>query len=57
MPSQETKWYKDQRLVALLDDMRKRNMEFMGKCYFCDNKSSEIKAIKEKLYAVCSDHE
>lgn len=57
MPSQETKWYKDQRLVAILDDMRKRNMEFMAKCYFCDNKSSEIKAIKEKLYAVCSDHE
>ena len=57
MPSQETKWYKDPRLVAYLDEMRQRNLEFMSKCHLCDAKSDGIKAIKEKLYPVCSNHQ
>lgn len=57
MPSQNTKWYKDVRLIEALDAMRMRNEAFMAKCYFCGTKSIGIKAIEEKLFPVCSDHE
>jgi hypothetical protein len=57
MPSQNTKWYKDVQLIQALDAMRLRNMDFMSKCYFCGAKSIGIKAIEEKLFAVCSNHE
>ena len=57
MPSQNTKWYKDVQLIQYLDQMRLRNLGFMSKCYFCGAKSIGIKAIEEKLYSVCSDHE
>lgn len=57
MPSQNTKWYKDVRLIQALDAMRMRNEAFMAKCFFCGDKSIGIKAIQEKLYSVCSDHQ
>jgi len=57
MPSQETQWYKDVRLIQYLDEMRRRNMAFMAKCYFCDQKSEGIKAIDYKLYPVCPKHD
>ena len=56
MPSQNTQWYKDVRLIQMLDEMRKRNMAFMAKCYFCDEKSEGIKAVGYKLYPVCPNH-
>lgn len=57
MPSQNTQWYKDVRLVQLLDDMRQRNLAFMAKCYFCDQKSEGIKAIGYQLFPVCPNHD
>ena len=57
MPSQETKWFKDIRLIEALDKMRQVNMDFMSKCYFCGAKSIGIKAIQEKLYSVCDEHQ
>ena len=57
MPSQNTKWYKDVQLIQYLDQLRLRNLGFMSKCYFCGAKSIGIKAIEEKLFAVCSEHE
>ena len=57
MPSQETKWYQDVRLIQLLDDMRRQKLAFMSKCYFCNEKSHGIKAIDYRLYAVCPDHD
>jgi len=57
MPSQNTKWYQDVRLIQALDVMRQRNMDFMSKCYFCGTKSIGIKAIEEKLYSVCITHQ
>lgn len=57
MPSQNTQWYKDVRLIQYLDQMRQLNMEFMSKCYICDAKSEGIKAIAEKLYPVCGTHD
>jgi hypothetical protein len=56
MPSQETKWYKDPGLIAYLDSLRKKNLEFMSKCYFCDEKSEGIEAIGYRLYPVCPNH-
>jgi hypothetical protein len=57
MPSQETQWYKDVRLIQMLDDMRKQKMAFMAKCYFCGQKSEGIKAVDYRLYAVCPNHD
>lgn len=57
MPSQNTQWYKDVRLIEALDDLRQRNYGFMAKCYFCGAKSIGIKAIEEKLFSVCLEHE
>ena len=57
MPSQHTQWYKDVQLIQYLDDLRQRNYGFMSNCYFCSAKSIGIKAVEEKLYAVCSNHE
>lgn len=56
MPSQETKWYKDVQLIQYLDDLRQRKLGFMSKCYFCGGVSIGIKAIEEKLFAVCEEH-
>jgi hypothetical protein len=56
MPSQHTQWYKDVRLVQLLDDMRQRNLALMAKCYLCKEKSEGIKAIGYQLFPVCSNH-
>jgi hypothetical protein len=56
MASQNTKWYKDMRLIEALDQMRQRNMAFMSYCYFCGAKSTGIEAVKEKLYSVCEEH-
>ena len=56
MPSQNTKWYKDTRLVQYLDEMRRLNLEFMSECYMCGQKSEGIKAVKEKLHPVCGTH-
>jgi len=53
MPSQNTKWYKDMRLIEALDQI---NMAFMSYCYFCGAKSTGIEAVKEKLYSVCEEH-
>ncbi len=52
-----TKWHKDSRLIEALDNMRLRNEKFMSICFFCDAKSIGIKAIAEKLYPVCQDHQ
>ena len=57
MPSQETKWYKDARLIQALDDIRQRNQAFMSYCHYCGSKSIGITAVKEKLYPVCEKHE
>ena len=57
MPSQNTQWYKDVRLIQYLDQLRQRNYGFMSKCYFCAEKSIGIKAIQEKLYSVCDSHQ
>jgi hypothetical protein len=57
MPSQNTKWYKDVRLIEALDKMRLRNEKFMSICFFCNAKSVGIKAISEKLFPVCDDHQ
>jgi hypothetical protein len=57
MPSQNTKWSKDLALIEALDRMRQANLDFMSKCYFCGDKSIGIKAIEEKLFSVCSEHE
>ena len=57
MPSQNTKWYKDVQLIQALDNLRQHNLDFMSKCYFCGAKSIGIKAIQEKLYSVCNDHQ
>jgi hypothetical protein len=57
MPSDQTKWYKDVRLIEALDVLRKRNLDFMAKCYFCGKKSQGIKAIGYQLFAVCPNHE
>jgi len=57
MPSQETKWFKDVRLIQALDEIRLRNQKFMSVCYFCDAKSIGIKAIEERLYPVCDEHQ
>jgi hypothetical protein len=57
MPSQNTQWYKDSRLIEALDQIRQRNMGFMSYCYFCGAKSIDIKAIKEKLFSVCEKHQ
>jgi hypothetical protein len=57
MPSQHTQWYKDVRLIEALDKMRLRNEKFMSLCFFCETKSIGIKAISEKLYPVCEDHQ
>ena len=56
MPSQETKWYKDVRLIQALDDLRRQKLGFMSKCFFCGDISIGIKAIEEKLYSVCENH-
>jgi len=56
MPSQHTKWYKDDRLVKALDDMRQRNIEFMSKCYYCGAKAVAIKSVGERLYPTCDIH-
>jgi hypothetical protein len=56
MPSQETQWYKDPGLIAYLDSLRQKNVEFMSKCYFCDSKSEGIEAIGYRLYPVCPNH-
>jgi hypothetical protein len=56
MPSQNTKWYKDMRLIEALDQIRQRNLGFMSYCYFCGAKSTGIEAVKEKLYSVCEEH-
>ena len=56
MPSQNTKWYKDVRLIQALDEIRLRNQQFMSICFFCDAKSIGIKSIKEKLFPVCEEH-
>jgi hypothetical protein len=56
MASQNTKWYKDMRLIEALDQMRQCNMAFMSYCYFCGAKSTGIEAVKEKLYSVCEEH-
>ena len=53
MPSQ---WYKDPGLIAYLDSLRKKNVEFMAKCYFCNQKSEGIEAIGYRLYPVCPNH-
>ena len=50
------KWHQDSRLIAYLDEMRKRKVEFMSKCYFCDEKSEGIEAIEHRLYPVCPNH-
>lgn len=57
MPSQQTKWYKDERLVTMLDEVRKRNQAFMAICYLCNEKSEGIKAIGHQLFPVCSNHQ
>lgn len=57
MPSRNTQWYKDLRLIEALDQIRQRNIGFMSYCYFCGNKSIGIKAVDEKLFAVCTNHE
>jgi hypothetical protein len=57
MPSQNTQWYKDVRLIQALDEIRQRNYGFMSNCYFCGGKSVGIKAIQEKLFSVCEDHQ
>jgi formate dehydrogenase assembly factor FdhD len=57
MPSQETKWYKDARLIQALDEIRQRNQAFMSYCHYCGAKSIDIKAVKEKLYPVCQEHQ
>ena len=57
MPSQNTQWYKDVRLIEALDTLRQKNLGFMAKCYFCGAKSIGIKAIEEKLYSVCDEHQ
>jgi hypothetical protein len=57
MPSQYTKWSEDIRLIQYLDDMRQRNLKFMSKCYFCGATSIGIKAIQERLFPVCSEHQ
>ena len=57
MPSQESKWYKDIRLIKALDEIRQKNLAFMSYCYYCDAKSIGIKAVKEKLYPVCEKHD
>ena len=57
MPSQNTQWYKDVKLIEALDKIRQVNLDFMSKCYFCGDKSIGIKAIQEKLFSVCSNHE
>jgi hypothetical protein len=56
MASQNTKWFKDIRLIQALDEMRQKNLAFMSYCYFCDAKSIDIEAISEKLYPVCQNH-
>lgn len=57
MPSQNTQWYKDVKLIEALDRIRQSNLDFMSKCYFCGAKSIGIKAIQEKLFSVCANHE
>ena len=57
MPSQNTQWYKDVKLIEALDRMRQANLDFMSKCYFCGAKSIGIKAVDEQLFSVCSDHQ
>jgi len=57
MPSRNTQWYKDLRLIEALDQIRQRNIGFMSYCYFCGNKSIAIKAVEEKLFSVCTNHE
>jgi len=57
MPSQNTIWYKDARLIQSLDILRQRNLGFMAYCYFCGAKSIAIKAIDEKLFSVCEEHQ
>jgi hypothetical protein len=57
MPSQNTQWYKDMRLIEALDQIRQRNLGFMSYCYFCGAKSTGIQAIKEKLFSVCEEHQ
>ena len=57
MPSQNTQWYKDVRLIEALDQIRQANLGFMSYCYFCGAKSTGIKAVQEKLFSVCSKHE
>lgn len=56
MPSQYTQWYKDDRLIQMLENYRIRNKTFFSKCYFCDKKSEGIKTIEHRVYAVCVDH-
>jgi len=56
VPSQQTQWYKDDRLIKMLDEQRTRDKTFFSKCYFCDQKSQGIKSIEHRLYAVCVNH-
>jgi hypothetical protein len=55
--SNNIKWSEDTRLIAELDNLRQRKLGFMAKCYFCGAKSVGIKAIEEKLFSVCIDHQ
>ncbi len=57
MPSQNTQWSKDLALIEALDKMRQANLDFMSKCYFCGGMSVGIKAVQEKLYSVCQEHQ
>ena len=57
MPSQNTQWYKDVKLLEALDRMRQADLDFMSKCYCCGAKSIGIKAVEEKLFSVCNDHQ
>jgi len=57
MSSQQTKWYKDARLIQALDEIRQRNQAFMSYCHYCGGKSIGITAVKEKLYPVCEKHQ
>ena len=49
-------WHEDVRLINELDTLRQRKLGFMEKCYFCSKDSQGIKAIDQRLYAVCSNH-
>jgi|LauGreDrversion4_1035100.scaffolds.fasta_scaffold40319_4 hypothetical protein len=47
---------KDPRMLAYLEEVRKRNRLRMSKCYICGAEAKWIIAKKHEIHPVCKEH-